>query len=148
PEFGLAARGGAAPEGRGAGGTSDPARPRAGHGHGLSAGTLPTIWGCRALTEPRDGDGRHFDFWKNVEQMALLRPVGWGRNPRPGAAGMVTRLGAVVGRLRGVLACQQAASLTDAALWERYVRTRDEAAFETLVRRHGPMVLGVCRRIL
>src|SRR5262249_48381362 len=29
-----------------------------------------------------------------------------------------------------------------------YVRGRDEAAFETLVRRHGPMVLSVCRRIL
>jgi hypothetical protein len=25
---------------------------------------------------------------------------------------------------------------------------RDEAAFETLLQRHGPMVLGVCRRML
>jgi RNA polymerase sigma factor (sigma-70 family) len=39
-------------------------------------------------------------------------------------------------------------ALTDADLWERYVQKRDEFAFEILVRRHGPMVLGVCRRIL
>lgn len=38
--------------------------------------------------------------------------------------------------------------MTEADLWQRYVQERDEAAFETLVRRHGPMVLGVCRRIL
>lgn len=33
-------------------------------------------------------------------------------------------------------------------LWERFVARRDEVAFEALVARHGPMVLGVCRRIL
>jgi len=54
----------------------------------------------------------------------------------------------VVRQLRGVLARQYTADLTDADLWERYVRERDEAAFETLVRRHGPMVMGVCRRTL
>jgi RNA polymerase sigma factor (sigma-70 family) len=36
----------------------------------------------------------------------------------------------------------------DAALLERFVRCRDEAAFTELVRRHGPMVFGVCRRRL
>ena len=51
-------------------------------------------------------------------------------------------------RLRGALARQGAAGLTEADLWERYVQGRDEAAFEALLRRHGPMVLGVCRRIL
>jgi RNA polymerase sigma factor (sigma-70 family) len=37
---------------------------------------------------------------------------------------------------------------TDGQLLEGFVARRDEAAFEALVRRHGPMVLGVCRRIL
>src|SRR5947209_20190121 len=36
----------------------------------------------------------------------------------------------------------------DRTLLERFCRSRDELAFTELVRRHGPMVLGVCRRIL
>jgi RNA polymerase sigma factor (sigma-70 family) len=36
----------------------------------------------------------------------------------------------------------------DADLLRAYVHRRDEAAFEALVRRHGPVVLGVCRRVL
>src|SRR5262249_44407341 len=36
----------------------------------------------------------------------------------------------------------------DAELLGRFVSRRDEAAFATLVQRHGPMVLGVCRRLL
>jgi RNA polymerase sigma factor (sigma-70 family) len=38
--------------------------------------------------------------------------------------------------------------LTDGQLLGRYVTTSDVVAFETLVRRHGPTVLGVCRRLL
>src|SRR5262249_52883979 len=38
--------------------------------------------------------------------------------------------------------------LSDEQLLGRFVASRDGQAFEALVRRHGPMVLGVCRRIL
>ena len=58
------------------------------------------------------------------------------------------QLSQFVRRLGGVLAARDAAGLTDADLWERYVLRQDEAAFETLVRKHGPMVLGICRRLL
>ena len=37
---------------------------------------------------------------------------------------------------------------TDAALLTRYARHRDEEAFAELLHRHGPVVLGVCRRVL
>jgi RNA polymerase sigma factor (sigma-70 family) len=36
----------------------------------------------------------------------------------------------------------------DAELLERFAARRDEAAFAALVRRHGPMVLAACRRVL
>src|SRR5438093_3493944 len=55
--------------------------------------------------------------------------------------------GAVHG-LRRVALLSDGAGLLDAELLERYVRQREEVAFEALVRRHGPMVLGVCRRVL
>ncbi len=40
------------------------------------------------------------------------------------------------------------AGLSEWQLLERYATQRDERAFEALVARHGPMVLGVCRRVL
>jgi RNA polymerase sigma factor (sigma-70 family) len=40
------------------------------------------------------------------------------------------------------------ADLTDAQLLTRFAEQGEEAAFEALLRRHAPMVLGVCRRLL
>jgi RNA polymerase sigma factor (sigma-70 family) len=39
-------------------------------------------------------------------------------------------------------------AIPDADLLARFVRARDESAFAQLVERHGPMVLGVCRRVI
>src|SRR5205807_1507810 len=50
--------------------------------------------------------------------------------------------------IRGLVVAQDTAGSADSVLLERFLTGRDEAAFEALVRRHGPMVLGVCRRIL
>src|SRR5262249_39844863 len=36
----------------------------------------------------------------------------------------------------------------DAALLDEFISRREESAFAALVARHGPMVLGVCRRLL
>jgi RNA polymerase sigma factor (sigma-70 family) len=59
-----------------------------------------------------------------------------------------TALGTVLQNLRRSLLRQDEAGLTDSELLERFITRRDEVAFAALARRHGPMVLGVCRRIL
>jgi RNA polymerase sigma factor (sigma-70 family) len=40
------------------------------------------------------------------------------------------------------------ADTSDGQLVQRFAAQRDESAFEALLQRHGPMVLGVCRRVL
>ena len=58
------------------------------------------------------------------------------------------QVGGMTGRLRRALALCGARDQSDARLLDRYLTRRDEAAFEILWQRHGPMVLGVCRRVL
>ena len=42
----------------------------------------------------------------------------------------------------------EATPADDVRLLERFVRQRDEEAFAELVARHGPLVFGLCRRLL
>jgi RNA polymerase sigma factor (sigma-70 family) len=51
-------------------------------------------------------------------------------------------------QLRNLVPHRVPAEATDAQLLERFLTSRDEAAFAVLVQRHGPMVLAVCRRLL
>jgi RNA polymerase sigma factor (sigma-70 family) len=57
-------------------------------------------------------------------------------------------MGAVVRHLRDLAERRGAGGRTDRQLLHEFARWRDEGAFALLVRRHGPMVLGVCRRLL
>jgi RNA polymerase sigma factor (sigma-70 family) len=54
----------------------------------------------------------------------------------------------VLRHLRQLIRARAAQDLTDGELLGQFIARRDEAAFALLVQRHGPMVLGACRRIL
>ncbi|HEV3255717.1 MAG TPA: sigma-70 family RNA polymerase sigma factor, partial [Gemmataceae bacterium] len=54
----------------------------------------------------------------------------------------------VIQHIRHLIGSVQAAAMTDGQLLERFLASRDESAVEALVRRYGPLVLGVCRRVL
>jgi RNA polymerase sigma factor (sigma-70 family) len=59
-----------------------------------------------------------------------------------------THPGIVLRRLRRLATAHDTRTAPDRQLLERFTRGREEAAFEALVRRHGPLVVGVCRRVL
>jgi len=57
-------------------------------------------------------------------------------------------LGSIVGHIRRLLDPTQIDGQSDGCLLDRFASQRDEAAFAALVRRHGPMVLSLCRRLV
>jgi RNA polymerase sigma-70 factor (ECF subfamily) len=60
----------------------------------------------------------------------------------------INSLGNVLRRFRGIEVLRESGELTDGQLLTRFLGRRDDDSFEALLRRHGPMVLGVCRRVL
>jgi RNA polymerase sigma factor (sigma-70 family) len=56
--------------------------------------------------------------------------------------------GKVLRHLRAAALAPAGSGPGDGPLLQQFVARRDEAAFAALLRRHGPMVLGVCRRLL
>src|SRR5262249_15052525 len=58
------------------------------------------------------------------------------------------RANAVLRYIRRLAAVGYAPDLGDRELLTRFVTDRDEMAYAVLVRRHGPMVLRLCLRVL
>ena len=54
----------------------------------------------------------------------------------------------LIHHLRELAGAHLPENVSDAELVRRFADHRDEGAFAALLRRHGPMVLGVCRRVL
>src|SRR5262245_47166051 len=50
--------------------------------------------------------------------------------------------------IRHLIGGVPAAAQSDGQLLGQFLTNRDETAVEALVRRHGPLVFGVCRRVL
>src|SRR6266852_2005742 len=59
-----------------------------------------------------------------------------------------TALRSVIRHLYRLVGAGPVGGLADADLLQRFLSQRDEAAFEVLVWRHGPMVWNVCQRLL
>jgi RNA polymerase sigma factor (sigma-70 family) len=75
----------------------------------------------------------------------LLEPSYYNRASE--GSGMATNLSTVLKHIHQLLA-PPGGDQTDGELLAHFVATRDEESFAAMVRRHGPMVLAVCRRLL
>src|SRR5207245_8965910 len=61
---------------------------------------------------------------------------------------MTAPLANVLRHIRSLVSRSAAMGLTDGEILERFVNRHDEAAFEEILARHGPMVLAVCQQLL
>ena len=79
--------------------------------------------------------------------------TGIGSRSRSERVGMRTMMrgqfsGALIQQLDRLFQQGTVAGLSESELLERFARGHDESAFEAILARHGPMVLGVCRQLL
>jgi RNA polymerase sigma factor (sigma-70 family) len=89
---------------------------------------------------------------KRKKKQAVNRPV-WnygGKTGFPAEDGSMTETAAspILRALRRLSDEQRLAGLSDQALLQRFLDRRDPAAVQVIIRRHGPMVLDVCRAVV
>ena len=85
---------------------------------------------------------------KDRPSRAGSNPCEWHRSGRDRLMRRGADGGAVVSAIQDLWDAGSLGGLCDAELLIRFASRREEAAFAMLVRRHGPLVLGVCRRVL
>jgi RNA polymerase sigma factor (sigma-70 family) len=71
-----------------------------------------------------------------------------GGDARRGKEMRTSPTDSLIDHLRRAVLLPDGVGLGDGELLERFIERHDEAAFAVLVNRHGPMVWGVCRRLL
>ena len=59
-----------------------------------------------------------------------------------------SQMSEAIRHLRRTVLLRDGAGLTDGQLLEGFISRREEGALAVLMQRHGPMVWGVCRRVL
>jgi RNA polymerase sigma factor (sigma-70 family) len=59
-----------------------------------------------------------------------------------------TQAGVILRHLRSSVVTENGGGPSDRQLLEQFAARREQGAFEALVRRHAPLVFGVCRRVL
>src|SRR5262249_15394364 len=102
------------------------------------------------------GHSRMFSFSLRKKQEKVYEPylVGGIQGQRGIDSDLGTQCGegdevnATVQYLRGLLESGTAAGLSDGQLLGCFIDQGEESAFDALAQRHGPMVWGVCRRLL
>jgi RNA polymerase sigma factor (sigma-70 family) len=80
-----------------------------------------------------------------IVEVAIQSQLGKDGKRRTMASRQMNR---VIQCLRRAACARDGAAQADGQLLENYLARRDETALETLLARHGPMVWGVCRRVL
>src|SRR5262249_26019267 len=71
-----------------------------------------------------------------------------GRIARRGKKMATGPMNSVIEHVRRAALLSDSARLSDGDLLRWFIEDHDQAAFAALVKRHGPMVWGVCRRLL
>ena len=107
---------------------------------------------CTAFAPDVKIEGHPFPIESSPEKVVTAgRPApltrGGADQTRAGSA-LALASGTVVRQVNRLFGEGTVAGLTESQLLERFAARRDEAAFEALVARHGPMVLSVCRGTL
>ena len=86
--------------------------------------------------------------WGHVEPAAQPIKVEVPSQPLPDKLNMSNKQNTLLRCVRSLAAKQASGGLSDQRLLAEFLTQRSETSFAALVRRHGPMVLNVCRRVL
>src|SRR5262249_21777493 len=94
---------------------------------------------ARWIGEPRKNHNRR-PRWRTIQEEDF----------RPPESGSMTAdsPGSLLQRIRQLVGLPPDAEVTDSQLLKRYVLHHEGDAFGLLLHRHGPMVLGLCRRLI